>query len=183
MRKGRFGRLAWLVVAGVATSAVVAAIAFAASSGSQAGGPPPNPTGAPAGQLKLGTTGTPFPVTSFQFGAGVLIATSGGGGTVSGRPTFGEFTFTKGVDANSVLLLNTLTDGAHFNSVVLTATWGNGASMVYELENVLVSSDSQSSSGGQPTESFSLNYRKLTWTYTDAAGTTSGSYDLESGAS
>lgn len=181
MKKRRFGRLAWLVVAGVATSAVVAAIAFAASNGSQAGGPPPNPTGAPAGQLKLGTTGTAFPVATYQFGAGAAIS-AGGAGSSSGKPSFSEFTFTKGVDSNSVLVLNKLTLGSHFDKVVLTATWGNGASMVYEMESVLVSGESQSSGGGQPSESFSLNYRKLTWTYTDSTGTTSGSYDLAAGA-
>ena len=176
MKKRRFGRLAWLVVAGVATSAVVAAIAFAASNGSQAGGPPPNPTGAPAGQLKLGTTGTAVPVATYQFDAELPIST-GGGGTASGKPRFSEFTFTKGVDSNSVLVLNNLTQGRIFGTVVLTATWGKGVSIVYEMENALVSSESQSSGGGQPSETFSLTYRKLTWTYTDSTGTTTGSYD------
>jgi type VI protein secretion system component Hcp len=51
--------------------------------------------------------------------------------------------------------------------------------MSYKLQDVVVESLQHSGGGGgAPIESLSLAFAKVTWTYTDASGTTSGSWDL-----
>jgi type VI secretion system secreted protein Hcp len=175
MKKRMFGRLGVLLFAAAVVSAVVAAVAPAAG---PPGGTPPGQSGTPAGQVTLSAGATPFSVRSFQFGAGVGI--SGTNPPVFSKPEFSEFTFTKGYDSNSVVLLNDLATKTVLPKVVLTATWDSGATLTYELTNAAVSGDSVSSGGGQPSESFSLHYTSVKWTFTDASGTSSGSCDLTS---
>jgi len=74
MKKRVFGRLGALVLAGVATSALVAAIALAAGSGGPPATTPPKANGSPAGQVTLSAGATPFSVNTFQFGAGIGIS-------------------------------------------------------------------------------------------------------------
>src|SRR5262245_2837128 len=163
MKKRVFGRLGALVVAGVATSAVVAAIAFAA-----AGGGTPAKQVPVAGTVKLSDNATPFSVSSFQFGAGIGI--NNDDPPQFSDPSLSEFTFSKGFDGNSVTLLNALVGKTVFPKVVFTATWGSGATLstlVYEMTNAAVSGDSVSSGGEQPNETFSLHFTHLKWTLTD----------------
>ncbi len=70
MKKRLFGRGGVVLLAAVVVSAVVAAIALAAGPPSGTPGNPPVLSGTPAGQLSL-NGGAPFPVNSFQWGAGV----------------------------------------------------------------------------------------------------------------
>ena len=149
-------------------SAVVAAIALGVGPPS---GTPPTLSGTPAGQLSL-NGGTPFSVSSFQWGAGVGVSNSNP--PVISPPSLSEITVTKGYDANSVTLANDLVGKTIIPTVRIALNWSD-ATLVYDFTNVVVSGDSVSSGGGQPSESVSLNYGNIKWTYTDASGTTSGS--------
>ena len=173
MSKKVFGRFGVLVVAGIATSAIVAAFALAA------GGPPsqtpPTSTGTPAGQLSLNGAAA-FPVSSFQWGAGVAV--SGSVPPVISDPSISEITVSRLFDGNSIVLLNALVGKTVFPTAKLTATWGSGATLVYDMKDLVISGHSTSSGGGQPSESDSLNFSKLKWTYTDATGTKTGQYPL-----
>ena len=174
--KRAFGRLGSLVIAGVVTSAVVAAIAFAAANGT----PPVNPGIVPAGQVQLGN-GTAFPMLAYSWGVSNSGTTHIGGGAGAGKANVQDISFTKVTDANTVELLKKVTQGNHYPTVVVTATEpGTSAKFVYELEDVLVTSVSLGGSGGKGgfTDNFTLNFAKVTWTYTDAAGiSTSGSWN------
>ena len=88
----------------------------------------------------------------------------------------------KAVDANTAALLSAVASGQHFPEATFTAQWGtasSAATISYRLQNVVVESLQHSGGGGgAPTESLSLSYTAVTWTYKDASGTTSGSWDL-----
>ena len=166
MKKRVFGRLGALVFAGIATSALVAAIALAAGSSGSAPGKQ-----TPAGEIKLSDTATPFTVSTYQFGVGVGVS-SDDPPQIS-DPSFSELTFSRPYDANSTALLNAIVGKTIFPKVVFTATWDSGK-LVYELTDAVVSGQSESSGGGQPQTTFSLHFTHLKWTFTDASGTTSG---------
>jgi len=189
MRKGQgqraFGRLGSLVIAGLVTSAVVAAIAFAASngsSGSQAN-PASNAGVAAVGQVQIGT-GPTFPILAYSWGASQsgFVGTPGGGGG-AGKANLQDISFTRLTDATTVELLKKLVKGEHYPTVTVTVTEsGTSATFEYKLENVFVSSLSLGGSGGEKaghTENVTLAFGKVTWTYTDAAGIpTAGSWNL-----
>jgi len=170
MSKKVFGRFGVLVIAGIATSAIVAAFALAA------GGPQsqPAPTSTPAGQLSLDGAAA-FPVSSFQWGASVGVI-DGSVPPVIGDLNISEITVTKLYDANSIDLVNALVRKTVIPAAKLTATWGSGATLVYDIKDLVISGHSTSSGGGQPSESDSLHFAKLKWTYTDASGTKTGQY-------
>jgi type VI secretion system secreted protein Hcp len=179
--RGAAGRLGSLVIAAVVTSAVVAAIAFAASGGSPAshGNPPGNPSNVPAGQVQLGN-GPAFPMLAYSWGVSNNGSAQVGGGIGAGKANVQDIAITKATDATTVELLKKVTTGAHYSTVVVTATQpGTSAKLVYQLENVIVTSVALGGSGqSTPTENFTLNFAKVTWTFTDAAGnSTSGSFD------
>ena len=185
MRRGKgqraLGRLGSLVIAGVVTSAVVAAIALAASKGP----PPSNPNkgDAPAGQVQLGTgaTSVTFPMLAYSWGVSNTGSAHVGGGAGAGKANVQDISFTKAMDATTVELLKKVTTGAHYPEVVVTATQpGTSAKFVLALEDVLVTSVSLGGSG-EPiqTENVSLNFKKVTWTHTDATGhSTPGSWNV-----
>jgi type VI protein secretion system component Hcp len=50
--------------------------------------------------------------------------------------------------------------------------------MSYKLDDVIVESVQQSGGGNAPTEALSLAFAKVTWTCTDASGTSSGSWNI-----
>src|SRR5580765_1775669 len=182
MRRGHGKRafgLGSLVIAGVVTSAVVAAIAFAASNGSQAN-PPINPGTVTAGQVQLGA-GPAFPMLAYSWGVSNSGTTHIGGGAGAGKANVQDISITHVTDASTVELLKKVTQGNHYPTVVVTANDpGTSAKFVYELEDVLVTSVSLGGSGGKGgfTDNLKLNFAKVTWTYTDAAGiSTSGSWN------
>jgi type VI secretion system secreted protein Hcp len=126
--------------------------------------------------------GKTIPILSYSVGAsnpGSLG--TGGGGAGAGKVSFSSLSMLKAVDANSPALFTAVARGEHFAEATFTAQWGTAAAsatMSYKLENVVVESVQHSGGGGAPTESLSLFFGKVTWTYTDASGTTSGSWDL-----
>jgi type VI secretion system secreted protein Hcp len=188
MRRGQgkraFGRLGSLVIAAVVTSAVVAAIAFAASNSSQ-GTPPIDPGTVPAGEVQFGD-GPAFPVLAYSWGVSNSGTTHVGSGAGTGKANVQDISFTKVTDATTVELLKKVTTGTHYPEVVVTATEsGTSAKFVYELEDVIVTSVSLGRAGGKgsSTENVTLNFANVTWTYTNAAGiSTSGSFNAATGA-
>jgi type VI secretion system secreted protein Hcp len=183
MKSMSIRRLALPLAAGVVTSAVVAAFGIAAQSGSQtaAAAQAPAPTGQVAGELRLGN-GPAIPILSFSAGASNSGSFAGGGGGGAGKASFSSLSLTKAVDANTPTLYLRVANGTHLNRALFTAQWGAGgsaATMTYDLEDVIVESLQQSGGGtGAPTESLSLAFGKVSWTYADAAGTTTGSWDV-----
>src|SRR5215211_6753207 len=175
MLKKWTARLAAPLAAALITSAVVAALALGGSSGTQATsfGAPPAPTGQVAGQLTI--EGGP-PITILSYSLGALNPTtigSGGGGSGSGKVSFSSLDMIKAVDAVSTQLLLACAQGKHLADASFTAQWGTGsasAKIVFDLMDVFVQSVQQSGGGNTPTESVSLAYGKIRWTYTDANG-------------
>ena len=182
MKGIRMRRLVLPVLAGLATSAVVAAFGVAGESSTTAAGPPPAVAGQVIGQLRLDGVGT-MTISSFSWGVSNPVTIgSGGGGSGSGKASFSSFSFLKSVDGSSAALFTAAATGKHIAEGVFTAQWGTGGSAVsakYEFEPVFVESVQQSGAGGStPTESLSLAYEKVKWTFTDSSGTTSGTWDV-----
>src|SRR5215207_1403618 len=97
MQRARTARFVPAVVAGLVTSVVIAAIAVAGGTSSQAVavGAPPAPTGQPAGQLVI--DGKTIPILSYSAGvmnSGTLGGGSGGG---AGKATFSSLDLVKAV--------------------------------------------------------------------------------------
>jgi type VI secretion system secreted protein Hcp len=183
MLKTLTSRLAAPLAAAVITSAVVAAFAFGGQSGTQATAvTPPAPTGQVAGQLTI-EGGSSIPILSYSLGASnPTTIGSGGGGAGSGKVTFSSLNLMKTIDASSAKLILDCAQGKHLAQASFTAQWGTGsasAKIVYDLEDVFVESIQQSGGGIAPTESLSLAYGKIRWTYTDATGTFTGGWDIE----
>lgn len=177
-------RLVPLVLAAIVTSAVVATLAVGGTL-SQSIGPvsPPTPSGQAAGQLVL--NGKTIPILSYSVGASNPVTFgSGSGGTGAGKVSLSSLNLMKAVDANSPALFTAVATGRRFPQATFTAQWGTAgaaATMSFLLEDVVVESIQQSGGGGAPSESLSLAFAKVTWTYTDASGTTSGSWDTSTG--
>ena len=103
----------------------------------------------------------------------------------SGKATAGNFNFTKDTDSATSELYQFCLLATVIPKVTLhvgTNTGMAGAWMptiVYVLENVLVSSVSTAGSGGLPVDAFSLNFTKITCTYTkqDKDGKATGNVD------
>jgi len=182
MRRFLSGRWSLPVIAGVVTSAVIAGFGLAA------GGPPPGTpshaaTGQPIGTLTLAQGGTEIPVLAWSFGASNSGTAHTGGGAGAGKANFQDLSLTKFIDSNSAAILTALATGQHYPKIVFTSQWGTGsttATLVYELTDAIFTSFSQGGSGGESalTENVSINYAKIKWTYTDATGTTTGSWDV-----
>lgn len=108
---------------------------------------------------------------SFQFGAGRAVGTAARGAShrESSEPTMSEVTVTKKVDTASPKLFMDAISG-HLDSKVvikMTTTDKGGVTdfLTYELSETGLSGYSISSSGGQPTESLSLNFTKISQTF------------------
>ena len=105
---------------------------------------------------------------SYQFGAS-NDSSSVGGGAGAGKVAFSDFSFTKLVDASSPLLLQATASGKRFADAILDVVnvggMGGSSFLTYTLENVSVTSFSQSSGGDIPLDSFSLNFDKIRMDY------------------
>jgi type VI secretion system secreted protein Hcp len=109
---------------------------------------------------------------SCQFGVGRSVSMVGGGGDrETSNPSFSEITFAKSMDVSSTELMMQATCGkslgkaeVHFIQTGGTAAKGQ-TYLTIELEESLVSSYSMSSGGDRPSESFSLNFTKISYKY------------------
>jgi type VI secretion system secreted protein Hcp len=177
-------RLALPLLAGLVTSAVIAAFGLAGNgNGNGNGNGPPQPVaGQVIGQLMI-ENGPAMPILSYSFGASnPATIGSGGGGSGAGKVSLSSLNMLRSVDRSSSMLLDDVASGKHLQNAVFTAQWGSGssaASAKYELSGVFVESVQHSGSGGgPPVESLSLAFEKIKWTFTDSSGTSSGSWDI-----
>jgi type VI secretion system secreted protein Hcp len=114
---------------------------------------------------------------SFQLGVGRSISASGGGKSRdTSNPSFSEATIAKSTDIASADLFFQAICGkslgkaeVHFFQTAGTDSKGQ-VYLMYELEEAIVSSYSISSGGERPSESFSLNFTKITKQYDDFSG-------------
>lgn len=112
-------------------------------------------------------------VNSLQFGFGRGISTPQGNAAhrETSSPSVSEITVTKEMDVASYkLFASSLTEieGKKVN-IELCRTGGKTGLVcyaAYELTNTLISGYSVSSGGDKPTESLSLNFTKIMYTYT-----------------
>ncbi len=179
----RIGQRLPSLLAAIVTSVVVATIAVGGTSTQPtAAVSPPTPTGQLAGQLVI--DGKTMPILGYSVGASNPTPLGSGSGTSAGKASFSSLDLIKAVDANSPALFTALARGERFPQAIFTAQWGTGstsATMTYKLEEAVIDAVSDSGSGGTPTEALSLAFAKVTWTYTDASGTTTGSWNLTTG--
>lgn len=106
-----------------------------------------------------------------SFSHGITEQSDSASGLPTGKRQHKPFVVTKPVDKASPLLLGLLTQGGVVPFVRLDFVADGPRPRFYQitLENVLVSSYQTGGSAGDevPTESLSLNYEKIKWTYTE----------------
>jgi type VI secretion system secreted protein Hcp len=138
----------------------------------------------------LPTHDNDIPIDSFQFGVGRSVSSPAAGGVrTAGTPSVSEITLTHTTDAFSVALLKAALKGAAPGATAnlyLTDMSGPGSTLVdYEIDlgQTLLSSFSMSSGGGNPSESFSLNFVTMTFKYRVPGTTTiqTVSYNIATG--
>lgn len=115
------------------------------------------------------------------------MATGGGGG--AGKADFGDFVGGAFVSKASPKLMLACATGQHIKKAVLTVRKAGGDQMEYykvTMEDCLISSYQSGGAGDTvPTDSFSINYAKVTYDYTPqkadgtAEGKVSAGYDLK----
>jgi type VI secretion system secreted protein Hcp len=179
MKRTLVARFGLPVGAALVTSTVIAAFALG---GTPVQLPAPAAGGQPAGQLLI--DGKTISVLSFSAGVSnpVTIGTSGGGAG-AGKASFSSLNIMTPLDANAPELHEAVAKGEAFPTAVLTATsivGGTSTTWKYELENVVLESIQESGSAGNTTQSISMAYAKVKWTYIDANGTTTGGWNLVS---
>jgi len=106
-------------------------------------------------------------VSSFSWG----VARTGGlfGGGASGRAVLGNFNFTKSMDKASPALFQDVVTGKSIPTVTVflarTTDAGSQTYAKYVFSNVSISSYNVSSGGDTPTESLSLSFTKVQFTF------------------
>jgi len=115
--------------------------------------------------------------SSLQFGVGRAISSSGGAvDRETSNPSFSEVTLTKSTDISSADLFMQAVCGKSLGKAEIHFMQTGGAAkkqQVYlkiELEAAMVSSYSASSGGDRPSESFSLNFTKISYQYDAFSG-------------
>ncbi len=88
----------------------------------------------------------------------------------SGRPSHQDLTLTKYVDSATPLINQKCCEGANLGTVTVTIGRNDSGTilpfLIYTLDDCIISSASCSGGGGdKPTESISLNYSAIDWTY------------------
>ncbi|WP_337861486.1 type VI secretion system tube protein Hcp [Nitrososphaera sp.] len=116
-------------------------------------------------------------VLSFSWGAMNLDQSSsggGGGGVGSGKVSVSDISFTARTSKASPALFLKAAKGEHIREAVLTGEVSGKNQqqfMTVKLQDVLITSYQQDgASGDVPTDSFSLNFAKIEFTYYPAAG-------------
>lgn len=115
--------------------------------------------------------------SSMQLGVGRAISSSGGGvDRETSNPSFSEVTLTKTTDISSADLFMQSVCGKGLGKAEIHFLQTGGADkknqvyMKIELEDAIVSSYSMSSGGDRPSESFSLNFTKISYQYDAFSG-------------
>ncbi|HVN72005.1 MAG TPA: type VI secretion system tube protein Hcp [Desulfomonilia bacterium] len=112
-------------------------------------------------------------IESFSWGAHQAASSrvSTAGGATSARADFGDLSVVKMLDSASPNLALACASGKHIDEVTLELNRAAGDSKVkymeYKLNDVIISSISVGGGGSSvPVETLSLNYAKISWTYT-----------------
>ncbi len=110
-----------------------------------------------------------FDVFAFSWGINQTSTAGHGGGGGAGKVSMQDLHFVKQTGKASPKLFLACCQGRHFPRVVLTTTRNTSdeeqAYLMYEMENVMISSYQISGDGGSlPTESLSINFTKITYT-------------------
>lgn len=114
-------------------------------------------------------------IESFSWGAS-NTGTSAHGGGGAGKASVHDISLTKATDKSSPDLMQAAASGKHIKTAKLFVRKQGTEQqeyLTYTLENVLVSSYSTSGQGSSstvPTDSFSLNFEKIKFEWTDASG-------------
>lgn len=110
--------------------------------------------------------------SSVQLGVGRSISLSGGGADrETSNPSFSEVTITKSTDIASADLFMQAVCGKSLGKAEIHFIQTGGTDvkgqvyLKYELEESIISSYSQSSGGERPSESFSINFTKISYQY------------------
>jgi type VI secretion system Hcp family effector len=137
---------------------------------------PPAPGTHVIGQITLdfGTTETHSDVLSVKLAAKTTVPAGGGGGGGAGKTEFDDVEVLKAVDINSTRLLMACATGEHLRSATIDV-FSPGTTtpfFTYELADVLITSfdNSPQVSSAIPLEQVSLNYGKITVTFTPDTG-------------
>ena len=118
------------------------------------------------------STSVPNGIDLFAFSWGLQnsshpLATGGGAGR--SRPQFNEFSVTKRLDKSSPLLMLGAAEGTHYATVTISCRKVGGEReqeyLKYVLTDALVSSYHSSGSSDIPTDSISLNFSRVEFTY------------------
>jgi type VI protein secretion system component Hcp len=170
VKRSRVIQLGLLVLAALVVSVVAASFAFGHSSAG--GNGPPVTT---SGQLAIG--GMTINVQSYSEGAS-NPSTIGAGGIVTGKPSFSSLNVDGSVDASFPVLNEAVGTGHIFPIATLTFTSSSPNStpstVTFQIDNVAVESAQQS--GGS--QSLSLAFERVHWSFTDANGTTTRGWNL-----
>jgi type VI secretion system secreted protein Hcp len=106
-------------------------------------------------------------IESFSWGATQSGTSTGGGG--AGKVIFQDIHFTKILDKASPKLMLATATGEHIKEVVLTGEVSGKKGQKFleiKMEDVIISSFQQGGSAGDyPTESISMNFSKIVFTY------------------
>jgi type VI secretion system secreted protein Hcp len=103
---------------------------------------------------------------TYSFGISNTISDSTGGGGGAGKATLSDFTFTKTMDASSSKLFKSCASGSHIKQGQITVRDAKGNTLnQITLTDVLVRSVQTSSDGNTVTESISLTYAKIEFSF------------------
>ena len=118
------------------------------------------------------------------------------GGATTSRSEHGDYGITKYVDKASPKLAEACANGKHISKVKIEMCRAGGTQLPYlvvNLEEVIISSvhaNGATTGNDFPTESVTLNYGKIDWTYTQqkrkdgsGGGNVTGKYDVTAGKS
>jgi type VI secretion system secreted protein Hcp len=124
-------------------------------------------------------------VLSFSHGVAMQVGNDYRGSRTGGSPNHQDFALTKHLDLASVPLVDACNRGKNLGTVKLIVGRSDRGTVVpvmtYQMENVVVSSVSISGgNGAKPVETITLNYSKITWTYSSQkpAGDETASWNL-----
>lgn len=111
-------------------------------------------------------------IDSFSWGVSQSGTFSAGGGGGAGKAQFQDFHFTTGASKASPSMFKACASGQHIKNAVLTVRKAGEQPLEYyhiKMSDVLVSSyqSSGSGGGGVPTESLSLNFAKIEFSFTE----------------
>ena len=145
------------------------------------------------GESKDATHPDEIQLQSYSFGANNAGSHAAGGGGGSGKVSFQDIHFTKGLDVASNALFHHVCSGKHIPSALLTCRKAGDKPLEYlkiKLTDLLVSTINWGASGGGDgtSEQVSINFTKIEITYfeqkKDGSGDNKGttSWDLKTNA-